>query len=81
MMLGPDQSNELSVLCGDDECVSPDFIQDYNFEKIDCTIRVFKSFGAWIMYSCTTQKYRVAQPFSYILCEIQIPLFSDHPTG
>ena len=37
-MAGPNQSNELSMLDGDDGSVSPDFLQ---YNRSDCTIRVF----------------------------------------
>ena len=50
MAFGPDQSNELRMLGSDhdDEHVSPDFPQD--FGRINCAIRVFKLFGAYMMH-------------------------------
>ena len=50
MAFGADQSNELSVLDGDDGRVSPDSLLKM-FGRIDCTIRVFRSFDAWVMHS------------------------------
>ena len=42
MMCGPDQSNELSMLDGDDGSMSPDS------GRIGCTIKTFQLFGAGI---------------------------------
>ena len=55
MASSPDQGNELSVLDGDDGSISPDSPQD--FGRIDCTIRVFRSFAAWITHSPTPKKH------------------------
>ena len=55
MASGPDQSSELSVLDNDDGRVSTDSPQD--IWEINCTIRAFWSFAAWIMHSHTTPKY------------------------
>ena len=43
MESGPDQSNELSMLDGDNGNY---VIIIFKIRKIDCTIRVFQSFGA-----------------------------------
>ena len=52
----PDQSNELSLHDGDDGSISLDSPKDIGM--IDCTIRIFWLFDAWIMHSHTPQKYR-----------------------
>ena len=54
-MSGADQSNELSMLDDDDGNISPDSPQGINY-----TIRVFRSFSAWIVHSSTPQKYKTA---------------------
>ena len=46
------------MFSGDDGSVSSDCPQD--IQKFDCTIQVFWSFSAWVMHSCTPQKYRAA---------------------
>ena len=51
MVSGADQSNELSMLDNDDGSISTDSPQGIN-----CTIRVFQSFSAWIVHSSTPQK-------------------------
>ena len=58
MVFGRSQSNEVSMFSGDDGSVSSDCPQD--IQKFDCTIQVFWSFRAWVMHSCTPQKYRAA---------------------
>ena len=46
MASGPDQSDELSMLDGDDRIVTPDSAQNFN------------GFGTWIMYKHTFRKCR-----------------------
>ena len=62
-----DKSDEFSMLDGDDGSAYPPHILKmghcWRTLKIDCTIRVFRSFGAWITHSRTPQKYRVANHF------------------
>ena len=69
-MPGSDQSNELSTLDADDESVSPDSSQyiwrDWLYNQNTW------SFGAWIIHSCTLQKYKAATTISIILDQIQI---------
>ena len=51
---GPYQSNELSVLSVDDGSIFP---AKYLERFTSYSVRVFQSFGAWIMHSCTLQYY------------------------
>ena len=52
-----DQSNELSVLDGDDGSVSPDFL--YHILKgLTGQLEYFQLFSTWIMHICTPQKHR-----------------------
>ena len=51
MVSGPDKSNELSVLTNNNESIATDSPQD--IWRIDCTIRVFKLFSAWITHGHT----------------------------
>ena len=46
---------ELSMLYDDDGNVSYDFVTKF---RIDCTIRVFRSFSIWRVHSRKPQKYR-----------------------
>ena len=58
MKSSPDQNNKLGMLDSDDGSTS--FILFKIFQGVDCNIRVFWSFGAWITHGCTPQKYRAA---------------------
>ena len=51
MAFSPVKSNKLSVLDSDDGGVSPDSPQVSRW--VDCIIRIFWSFGTWIMHSGT----------------------------
>ena len=61
MLSGPDQSNESSLLNGDDESLSAQILKI--FGRIDCTIRVYLLFGAWIMHSYTPQSMELVAIF------------------
>ena len=56
MASGPDESTELSMLDRNVGSVSPDPPQDISI--IDCTIKVFWPFSAWVTHSYTPQKYK-----------------------
>ena len=56
----PDQNNEMTVMMEEYLLI---FLRI--FWGIVCTIRVFRSFSAWIMQSHTPQKHRAPLPFSH----------------
>ena len=53
MVSGPNQSEELSIIDSNDESISSQdaskpIIADCCITVVDCTIKVFQSFAAWI---------------------------------
>ena len=55
--------DELSMLDGDDESLSLILLKIFRLGE--CTIRMFRSFGAWITNSHALESIESLQPFSH----------------
>ena len=74
------KSNELGMFESDDGCVY--LLIFKTFQRLIVQLEyVFRSFGVWITYSWTPQKYRATITTLCYFYKIEILFFSNHSSG